>query len=140
MKKFRLRPYNLEDRQSLVGLWNTVFPNPRPHNRAEKIIAEKIAVQPEMLFVAVDDGAVIGGIIAGYDGFRGWLNLVAVDPDRRREGIGKLLVEHAINALAETGCNKVNIQIRQGNEEVIAFYRHLGFEIEPRISMGRFVD
>jgi ribosomal protein S18 acetylase RimI-like enzyme len=47
------------------------------------------------------------------------------------------LVAAATTRLAELGCTKVNLQIRAGNEQVVAFYAALGFAVEPRISMGK---
>ncbi len=90
-----------------------------------------------MFFVAVADGAVVGTIMAGYDGHRGWIYSVAVVPERRKLGIGSRLVRHAEDALMRKGCTKINLQITEGNEPVAAFYQSLGYSIEKRVSMGR---
>ena len=135
-----IRNYRSSDHDALCDLWDAVFPNPSAHNKPEKIISEKVAVQPDMLFVALTEDTIVGSIIAGYDGHRGWLNLVAVHPGSRNQGIGKQLVRHALGALNQMGCKKVNIQIREGNEHVIHFYQKLGFSTEPRVSMGRFIN
>jgi hypothetical protein len=74
--------------------------------------------------------------MAGYDGHRGWLYAVAVDHPHRRHGIARHLVAHALDALRQLGCIKVNLQIRSDNAQVVAFYESLGFCIEDRISMG----
>ncbi len=137
--KIQLRPFTPSDQTSLIDLWNNVFPNPRAHNLPQRIIAEKCAVQAGLLLLAVQNDRVIGSIIAGYDGHRGWLNLVAVLPEYQRQGVGKQLVEYAFEKLSAAGCSKVNIQIREGNEAVITFYQRMGFAIEPRVSMGRFI-
>ena len=87
--------------------------------------ARKLAVQPELLLVAHDEGAVIGTAMAGYDGHRGWLYAVAVRPDRQREGIGTLLLCRWLsNASNGMGCAKDSIPARSalGNEAVAAFY------------------
>ena len=130
----------MSDKPALCILWNTVFPNPSAHNLPERIIDDKLATQPELLFVAMADNELVGSIIAGYDGHRGWLNLVAVAPTHRGHRIGTKLVEHAIDELKRLNCGKVNIQIREGNEQVIAFYRHLGFAPEARVSMSLFIE
>ena len=62
---------------------------------------------------------------------------MAVDPRIRGCGIGRALVEHACAELAARGCGKVNLQVRDGNDASAAFYEGLGFEREPRISLGR---
>ena len=75
--------------------------------------------------------------MGGYDGHRGWLYAVAVDPRMRQRGIGRALVEHACAELAARGCCKVNLQVRNGNEAAARFYESLGFDRELRISFGR---
>lgn len=117
-------------------MWETVFPDDPPRNRAEVAIPAKLAVD-ELFWVALEDGAVIGSIMAGYDGHRGWLYAVAVDPGHRRGGLGSALVRHAETALETLGCGKVNLQVRATNAAVAAFYERLGYAVEERISMGR---
>ena len=134
-----IRRYQAGDHKALCQLWSEVFPDPSPHNAPEIILRDKLAVQPELLFVAEKNGVLLGSIIAGYDGHRGWLNLVSVHPSERGSGLGSRLVDHAIEQLRGIGCRKVNIQIREGNEAVIAFYSKLGFETEARVSMGKFI-
>ncbi|HUQ13496.1 MAG TPA: GNAT family acetyltransferase [Novosphingobium sp.] len=119
-------------------LWRTVFPGDPPRNRAAQAIPAKLALGDDLLLVAeTPEGAVIGTIMAGWDGHRGWLYAVAVDPAAQRGGVGRRLVEAALARLAERGCGKVNLQVREGNEAVVAFYHRLGFDVEPRTSMGR---
>ena len=93
----------------------------------------------DLLFVATDQGNVIGTAMAGYDGHRGWLYAVAVLPEYRRRGIGTDLVLHAINALRAAGCIKVNLQIRANNAAVRGFYESLGFDAEARLNMGLLI-
>jgi ribosomal protein S18 acetylase RimI-like enzyme len=134
----RIVTYRDEHFAGLDGLWREVFPDDPPRNRAAQSVPAKVAEQPDLLFVAVDDDAVIGSIMAGYDGHRGWLYSVAVSKDRRGEGIGRALVAHAEQALRDKGCIKVNLQVREGNP-VAGFYEKLGYDIEPRTSMGKSI-
>jgi ribosomal protein S18 acetylase RimI-like enzyme len=82
----------------------------------------------------------VGTIMAGYDGHRGWLYSVAVDPIKRLNGLGSSLVQHAEKALAQLGCLKVKLQILKVNESTAAFYKALGYSIEPNISMGKLLS
>ena len=91
----------------------------------------------QLFFVGVAGGMVVGTIMAGYDGHRGWIYSVAVSPAHRRQGIGSLLISHAERALTNKGCVKINLQIMEGNESVTAFYSSLGFLVEKRVSMGK---
>ena len=115
-----------------------MFPGDPPRNRADVSIPAKLAVD-ELLWVALDGDTVIGSIMAGYDGHRGWLYSVAVDPGRRRTGVGAALVRHAERELKALGCIKINLQVRATNAAVVAFYERLGFAIEQHISMGKLL-
>lgn len=133
----RIRHYQPGDREQVVALWNQVFPGAAGHNAPNASIDRKVASDDDLFFIAVDDDTVIGTVMAGYDGHRGWLYSVAVDPDRRRCGIGSTLIRHVEQVLKELGCPKLNLQILTDNAEVVAFYRALGFQVEQRISMGK---
>lgn len=131
-----IRKFTPHDHDNLIALWEEVFPNAAPHNDPASVIEDKLAVD-DLIFVAEDNGSIIGACQAGYDGHRGWLYGVAVSQDQRRRGIGSILVRAAIEALREKGCRKVNLQIRPDNTAVAAFYKAQEFEIEERLSMGR---
>jgi ribosomal protein S18 acetylase RimI-like enzyme len=132
-----IRTFREADSAAVAALWATVFPDDPPHNAPAIVIPKKLAVQPELFFVAEDEGWIAGTVMAGYDGHRGWLYTVAVDPALRRRGVGTALVRHAEAALQALGCPKVNLQVRASNAEVVAFYRTLGYDVEERISMGK---
>jgi ribosomal protein S18 acetylase RimI-like enzyme len=124
-------------RELVVALWDAVFGYTAAHNNPSVTIDKKLAVDDQLFFVAVADTAVVGTIMAGYDGHRGWIYSVAVAPSHRRQRIGARLVSHAERALIGRGCVKINLQIMEGNENVTAFYSSLGFSVEKRVSMGK---
>lgn len=110
------------------------------------MIENKLQVQPELLLVGDLDDAdaaglagsrIVGAVMAGYDGVRGWIYHLAVAPDCRRRGYGAQLVRAAEAGLRTLGCPKVNLQVRSSNRDVVAFYRSVGYEVEERLSMGR---
>ena len=119
------------------ALWRSVFPEDPPHSHAAVAIPQKLAVQRDLLLVAQDDDHVLGTILAGYDGHRGWLYKLAVHPQARGRGIARTLIRAAEAALADLGCTKVNLQVRDTNHDAAAFWAHMGYAVEPRISMGR---
>lgn len=133
-----IRKYQAQDKEALIALWEEVFPKAAPHNQPARVIEEKLAVD-DLIFVAEQEGKIIGACQAGYDGHRGWLYGVAVSPEKRRRGIGTELINKAVEALREQGCGKVNLQIRAGNTAVAKFYKSLGFKVEDRLSMGRHI-
>ncbi len=133
-----VRKYQTQDRTSLIGLWQQVFPDDPPHNEPAYLIDAKLAVD-DLIFVAEAGSEIVGACMAGYDGHRGWLYALAVKPGYRRTRIGRELVNTAMQSLKMLGCIKVNLQIRASNTQVAAFYRSLGFNVEERLSMGIFI-
>ncbi|MFB3304003.1 GNAT family acetyltransferase [Pseudomonas sp. AMR01] len=133
-------PYrDRQHRAQVVALWQEAFGYETAHNVPTLAIDKKLAVNDGLFFVATDKKTVIGTILAGYDGHRGWLYSVAVQADYRRRGLGASLVRHAEGALSALGCMKINLQITGGNDAVVGFYEALGYGVEPRISMGKKV-
>jgi len=133
-----IRKYQPEDRNSLIQLWQRVFPDDPPHNEPSSVIDLKLAVD-DLIFVAEETGNIVGACIAGYDGHRGWLYAVAVLESCQRKGTGTKLVATAIESLKESGCIKVNLQIRASNAKAAAFYESMGFSTEDRLSMGLLI-
>ncbi len=127
------------DRSQVVELWRRIFGYETAHNEPNLAISKKIAIKDGLFFVAVEGTEVIGTIMAGYDGHRGWLYSVAVDPKKRLGGLGRALVQHAERALADLGCMKVNLQLLSTNEATAAFYNSVGYIVEPRVSMGKLL-
>lgn len=136
----KIRQYiDTTDRIQVVELWRNVFGYETAHNEPNLAISKKIATQDGLFFVAVENTGIAGTIMAGYDGHRGWLYSVAVDPKQRLNGLGSALVHHAEKALAELGCMKVNLQLLDTNEATAAFYKSIGYAVEPRVSMGKLL-
>jgi len=134
---FSVRNFQTRDAEAVTALWLRVFPDDPPWNAPATIIARKRKVQPDLFFVGEVDGGVVGTVIAGFDGMRGWLYHLAVAAAFRRRGYATQLVRAAEQALGALGCTKVNLQVRAENSAVVAFYRHLGYALEERVSMGR---
>ena len=137
----QIHPY--EDsvhRVQVIQLWELVFAYTAAHNDPAFTIDQKLCAKDGLFFVATREDTVMGTAMAGFDGHRGWLYAIAVRPDVRKCGVGSALVKHAEQALAEKGCCKVNLQIVTSNQTTIGFYEMLGYQVEPRISMGKLLD
>jgi ribosomal protein S18 acetylase RimI-like enzyme len=137
---FSIRSYRPSDRAELEALWQRVFPDDPPRNAPALVIDRKLRVQPELLLVCVHDARIVGAVIAGFDGVRGWIHHLAVGPEWRRRGVATRLMRAAEKMLRELGAPKVNLQVRATNRGVVAFYEKLGYEVEERVSMGRALE
>lgn len=123
-----LRAAAAHDTASIVALWQACELT-RPWNDPVADLERALAWQGSTVLVAMDADTVIGSVMAGYDGHRGWLYYLAVDPARRGEGLARRLVEAACGFLAELGCPKAELMVRSGNPAA-GLYRHLGWERE----------
>ena len=136
-----IRCFDAGDTDAVVALWQDAFPEyrdtTRPHRNPHLSIANKMATQPELFFVAELEGRLVGTVLAGYDGHRGWMYSLAVDTTQRRHGIGTRLVAHAEAALAALGCPKVNLQVLSAKEEIRGFYEALGYRADAVVSLGK---
>jgi ribosomal protein S18 acetylase RimI-like enzyme len=136
-----IRTFEARDTEAVVALWTETFPEYRdpakPQRDPRLSIANKLATQPELFFLAVLGERVIGTVMAGYDGHRGWLYSLAVARDMRGNGYGRKLTLHAETALRERGCPKVNLQILSGKTELRGFYEKLGYRVDEVVSLGK---
>ena len=132
----RIRPFHNQDTDAVVALWQACALT-RPWNDPHKDSARKLAVQPQLFLVAEHQGTVVGTVMVGYEGHRGWVNYLAVSPDHQRRGLGRQLMEQAEEALLALGCPKLNLQIRHDNEAVRRFYEALGYGDDRVLSLGK---
>src|SRR5262249_9733670 len=122
-----IRLFHETDESAVAALWKDVFAYREPRNDPVTVIRQKLACQRELFFVAVLDGAVVGTVMGGYDGHRGWVYSLAVRPEMRRRGIGAALMCHVERELARRGCPKVNLQVLASNAATVAFYQKVGY-------------
>lgn len=90
-------------------------------------IARYLRRNPSTSFVAVENGAIVGCIMAGHDGRRGYIHHTAVKPECRGRGIGRALVEAAMEALRRENISKVALVAFSRNEAGNAFWERMGF-------------
>ena len=133
------RPYLPGDADTLVSLWD-LCELTRPWNDPNRDIERKLAVDADGLLVLEEDDQLVGSVMVGYEGHRGWINYLAVHPDHRQRGLGRLLMNEAEKRLEELGCPKVNLQVRASNQQALEFYRRIGYGIDDVVSMGRRLE
>ena len=132
----QIRPFRDSDEAAVIALWEAAGLT-RSWNDPRKDIERKRAVQREWFLVGTVDAVVMASIMIGYDGHRGWINYLAVSPERQKSGCGRLIMEHAETLLRARGCPKINLQVRATNRGVIEFYQRLGFADDHVVSLGK---
>ena len=134
--KMKIRPYSPGDEKEVIELWrrcNLVYPQNNPRRDIER----KMEVNPELFLVGLVDEKVVASVMGGYEGHRGWVNYLAVDPDYQRKGLGRRIMSAVEDKLLKLGCPKLNLQVRAGNETAMVFYKKIGFKTEDVVSMGK---
>ncbi|PWD52424.1 GNAT family acetyltransferase [Serinibacter arcticus] len=125
-------------RAAVVSLWEACGLT-RPWNPPHRDLDDALAGPTSTVLVAVEDGLVLGSVLAGYDGHRGWLYYLAVAPDRRGAGLARTLITTAEGWLARQGARKVQLMVRRGNPAE-AVYPALGYEAQDVAVYGRRLD
>lgn len=140
-KPWLTRAYAAEDREALVNLWQQCGLI-RPWNDPYRDIERKLKNRPEWLRVAevqrsANRWRLIGSVMIGYDGHRGWVNYLAVHPRWQGQGLGTALMRYAEHVLTAEACPKLSLLVRSDNDTVRAFYARLGYQLDEAIPMGK---
>ena len=131
-----IRTFQPADEAAVIDIWSRCGLL-RAWNDPRKDIARKLSVQPELFLVGTVNERTVGTIMAGFDGHRGWINYLAVDPESHRQGYGRALMAAAEQRLYAMGCPKINLQIRQDNLAAVKFYQKIGFAPDTVVSFGK---
>ncbi|MCC7045560.1 MAG: GNAT family acetyltransferase [Alphaproteobacteria bacterium] len=94
----------------------------------------------DVLVAKTTSGSVVGTAMVGDDGHRGWFYYVAVAPDLRKTGLGRRLVASGEDWMRKRGIEKAQLIVRDTNAKVRGFYESLGYGVQPRILMARWLD
>ena len=139
-----IRPYRDADERAVVALWEECGLT-RPWNPpAADITLLRRSGHGEILLAEQSGGVigkgVIGSVMVGHDGHRGWVYYLAADPARQRAGIGRAPMNAAEDWLRARGVRKLELLVRNSNAAVVAFYQRLGYETEPVVVLSRWLD
>jgi ribosomal protein S18 acetylase RimI-like enzyme len=134
-----IRPFRPDDEAAVVALWEHCGLL-RAWNDPHKDIRRKLLVRPDLFLVGLVDDHIVASVMAGYEGHRGWLNYLAVDPAQRRRGHARAIVAEAERLLRAAGCPKINLQVRTSNHRAIDFYQRLGYSVDEVLSMGKRLE
>ena len=132
----KIRAFSPADQSTVIALWDACGLT-RPWNDPASDIARKLTMQADGFLVGELGGEVIASAMFGYDGHRGWVNYLAVSPERRGRGYGAQLMAHGEAWLMTKGCPKLTLQVRRGNADVLKFYAKLGYGDDEVVSLGK---
>jgi ribosomal protein S18 acetylase RimI-like enzyme len=132
----QVRAFAEADTERVVELW-TDCGLTRAWNDPYKDIARKLTVQPKLFLVGELKGRVIATAMIGFDGHRGWVSYLAVDPGHRGKGCAGTLMADGERLLIELGCPKIMLMVRAENSVVTGMYEHLGYQVEDTVLMGK---
>jgi ribosomal protein S18 acetylase RimI-like enzyme len=135
-----IRNATADDEPRVTALWracNLVA----SYNDPSKDFRFARAKESSDILVGLDaEQTIVGSVMVGHDGHRGWIYYVAADPQHRYQGIGRAMVEAAEQWLKNNDVVKVMLLVRETNTQVIDFYNRLGFEAVPRVVMQKWLE
>jgi ribosomal protein S18 acetylase RimI-like enzyme len=112
----------------------------RPWNDPAADIALARSGPNAAVLVGRDGGGIVASVLVGHDGHRGWVYYVAVDPDCRHNGYGRVIMDAAEDWLRASGIEKLQLMVRPDNRQVQAFYQSLGYLEQQRIVYAKWLD
>jgi len=131
--------YQEKDAEAVIELWfkcRLVVPSNNPRRDIER----KLKVDRDLFLVGIINGKVIASVMGGYEGHRGWINYLAVDPAHRRNGYGRRIMQEVEKRIRARGCPKINLQVRATNDAVIKFYQSLGYADDKVLGLGKRLE
>ncbi|ACQ81296.1 GCN5-related protein N-acetyltransferase [Beutenbergia cavernae DSM 12333] len=133
-----IRPAAAAEADAVVALWRSAGLT-RPWNDPRTDFTGALGSPTSTVLVADDGAGLVGSVMAGFDGHRGWIYYLATSPAARGRGIARALVAAAEQWLAELGARKVQIMVRTGNPAE-SLYPHLGYERQETTVWGRWLE
>jgi ribosomal protein S18 acetylase RimI-like enzyme len=128
------------DYDEVMALWSATEGLTIRDADSREAITRYLARNPALSFVARDAGNLVGAVLTGTDGRRGYLQHLAVVPSHRGRGVGRALAQRAVDALRTIGIVKCHLMVRQENAEARAFWRHLGWQERADVTLMSYAD
>ena len=133
-----IREIRASDGDELRKLWATVgFRSLGDEDRGLARLARR---NPGLALVATEGGRIVASALGAFDGRRGWIYHVATAADHRRQGIASKLVDQVEASLADLGCPKVNVVVRDESDSGRAFWEARGYAVSPAQQYGKELD
>lgn len=127
------------DVAAIIALWERCELT-RPWNEPHGDIVRARQGPSSAVLVGRDGLAIVATVMVGHDGHRGYVYYVAVDPDHRKAGHGRVMIAAAEDWLRERNIEKLQLLVRPGNTQAQAFYETLDYEEQERIIYAKWLD
>ena len=135
MKNYTILPMTIDHYDEIYGLWRTDEGVGLSGADSRGSIAVFLERNPGLSFIAADGVRIIGTILGGHDGRRGYVHHLIVDPAFRSRGIGAELLGECLKGFAETGIGKSHVFVFRNNVRGIGFWRKMGYELRDDLFM-----
>ena len=136
-----ITPFTMTDYAPVIALWELSDGVGLSGADSPENIRFYLERNPSMSFVAKQDNMVVGAVLSGHDGRRGYIHHLAVHPDYRRQGIGQQLIDHCFAALHAVGIQKCHLFIFKENQSGIAFWEASGWSYREDIAvMSKMIE
>jgi ribosomal protein S18 acetylase RimI-like enzyme len=133
-----IREFTLNDYTLVIDLWKKAGIELSNSDSLEGI-KHKLERDSDLFLVAEKDGRIVSAVMGSYDGRRGWVNHLAVDPQFQGNNVGTEIMVELEKRFKDVGCEKVNLLIEMDNSKVQGFYEKLGFNHDKLIFMEKWV-
>ena len=130
-----VRHFRIEDFDAVIALWRRTEGVGLNESDTRLAITAFLRRNPRLSFVAEQGGRIIGAVLCGHDGRRGYLHHLAVSKRHRRRGIGRRLVNACLAKLRKAGIQKCNIFIFANNAAGMKFWTHTGWSLRTELRL-----
>jgi ribosomal protein S18 acetylase RimI-like enzyme len=134
----KLEKLSIKDYDRILEIWKQTELSVGSSD-TKKQVKRMIERNPRLCFVGKIDKKIVGVVMGGFDGRRGYVHHLAVDPDYQNKGFGKLIMEELMERFKKLKIHKVHLFVEKRNEKVINFYNNLGWSLRDDLIMMSYV-
>jgi len=134
----KIEKYTMDLYEEIITLWRKAGINVGSSDTREEI-NRMLQRNPNLFLIGKLHNKVIGVVIGGFDGRRGYVHHLAVDPDYQKKGYGKMIMDELIERFRKLGAHKIHLSIEKYNKEVVVFYQNHGWEIRDDLIMMSYI-
>jgi len=138
--EIQTREFRLEDYEAALELWNRAEGLDVAEGDDRETIRRFLKRNPGLSRIANDGPKIVGAVLCGHDGRRGYVYHLAVDPKYHGRGLGGRLIDECLSGLKQAGLERANILVAKDNPSGLEFWRRSGWEdLDGAAPMGRDV-